>query len=225
MMMRFPVACARLGRAGEPVEEFEAETVDLSAGGIRFVTERSLTVGERLRLELRLGESNGTLEAEAHVVRLESTHDGRAVCALAFDQLDSAAERRVVGAVFAEERRAAEARSRVRLSLWLPVICRMPRLSEPVRARTVDLTADEVRLLTAARFIPGDRVELEIHGAEETFELTTKALVTQVDDEEDGRQIATLRFDRLDRATRASVLQFAFAEERRQADRRLLEGP
>jgi c-di-GMP-binding flagellar brake protein YcgR len=224
MMMRFPVTCARLGRSGEVAEEFEAETVDLSAGGVRFITDRSLSVGDRLRLELRLGEAASMLEAEAHVVRLESAHDGRVVCALAFDQLDSAAERRVVGAVFAEERRAAEARSRVRLSLWLPVICRMPHLSEPVRARTVDLTADEVRLLTAARFRTGDRVDLEIRGAEEAFELTTNALVTSVDDDEDGRQIATLTFDRLDRSTRASVLQFAFAEERRQADRRMLEG-
>jgi c-di-GMP-binding flagellar brake protein YcgR len=111
----------------------------------------------------------------------------------------------------------------VRLSLWLPVICRMPRHSDPVRARTIDLTVDEVRLLTAARFTPGDRVDVEIRGAEAAFELSTAALVTRVADEQDGRQIATLQFDRLDRATRASVPQFVFAEEKRQAERRLLE--
>jgi c-di-GMP-binding flagellar brake protein YcgR len=71
---------------------------------------------------MRLGEPPTTLDAEAYVVRVETAHDGRSVCALAFDSLDPVAERRVVGAVFAEERRAAEARSRVRLSLWLPVI-------------------------------------------------------------------------------------------------------
>ncbi len=223
MMMRFPVACRRLRPGGEGAERFDAETVDLSAGGVRIVTDRPVSPGDRFELEMRLGEPPTTLGAEAHVVRVETAHDGRSVCALAFDSLDPVAERRVVGAVFAEERRAAEARSRVRLSLWLPVICRMPRHSEPVRARTIDLTADEVRLLTAARFTPGDRVDVEIRGAEAAFELSTAALVTSVADEQDGRQIATLQFDRLDRATRASVLQFVFAEEKRQAERRLLE--
>jgi c-di-GMP-binding flagellar brake protein YcgR len=224
MMMRFPVTCARLGSGGAVTEEFEAETVDLSAGGVRFLTDRSLSVGERVHLEMRLGDPPSTLEAEAHVVRIEGTQDGRSICALAFDRLDAVAERRVVGAVFAEERRAAEARSRVRLSLWLPVICRMPQFDEPMRARTIDMTAEEVRLLTSARFRMGDRVDLEIRGAEEAFELTTNALVTNVDDDRDGRQIATLVFDRLDRSHRASVLKFAFEEERRQAERRAAEG-
>jgi hypothetical protein len=81
-----------------------------------------------------------------------------------------------------------------------------------------------VRLVTAARLKSGDHVNVEIRGAEEAFELSTAALVTSVVDEDDGRQIATLRFDHLDRATRASVLQFAIAEEKRQAERRLQEG-
>ena len=88
MMMRFPVACRRLRPGGEGAERFDAETVDLSVGGVRIVTDRSVSAGDRIELEMRLGEPPTTLDAEAHVVRVETAHDGRSVCALAFDSLD-----------------------------------------------------------------------------------------------------------------------------------------
>ena len=74
-----------------------------------------------------------------------------------------------------------------------------------------------LRVVTRARLSEGDRVDVEIVGGADGFGLVTSAVVTDVDEESDGRLIATLRFADLDRAARASILHFAVEAERRQA--------
>ncbi len=217
-MLRFPVECRRLTPEGVATAAFAAETVDLSAGGIRIVTEQSLGLRDRLKLELRFGRPDYVLDAEATVVRLETAVDGRSLCGLRFDGLDRVSEQRVVQAVFAEERRAAEQQARVRISIWMPVLCHLPTLRDPVHARTVDLSADDVRLVTLARLSVGDRVQIELASPENGFRLQTDAVVRSVDDDGEGRHIATLQFERLDRATRASIVRFALDQEAREAD-------
>ena len=217
-MLRFPVECRRLTPEGVATAAFGAETVDLSAGGIRIVTEQSLGLRDRLKLELRFGRPDYVLDAEATVVRLETAVDGRSLCGLRFDGLDRVSEQRVVQAVFAEERRAAEQQARVRISIWMPVLCHLPTLRDPVHARTVDLSADDVRLVTRARLSVGDRVQIELASPENAFRLQTDAVVRSVDDDGEGRHVATLQFERLDRATRASIVRFALDQEAREAD-------
>lgn len=223
-MLRFPVECRRLTREGVATAAFAAETVDLSAGGIRIVTEQSLGLHDRLKLEMRFGRPDYMLDAEATVVRLETAHDGRSLCALNFDGLDPLAEQRVVQAVFAEERRVADQHAKVRIAIWMPVLCHLPMLRDPVHARTVDLSADDVRLVTRARLSVGDRVRIELASSENGFRLQTDAIVRAVDDDGEGRHISTLRFEQLDRATRASIVRFALDQERRDADRRRIQG-
>lgn len=223
-MLRFPVECRRLTREGVATAAFAAETVDLSAGGIRIVTEQSLGLHDRLKLEMRFGRPDYMLDAEATVVRLETAHDGRSLCALNFDGLDPLAEQRVVQAVFAEERRVADQHAKVRIAIWMPVLCHLPMLRDPVHARTVDLSADDVRLVTRARLSVGDRVRIELASSENGFLLQTDAIVWAVDDDGEGRHISTLRFEQLDRATRASIVRFALDQERRDADRRRIQG-
>jgi c-di-GMP-binding flagellar brake protein YcgR len=218
IMLRFPVECRRLTPEGDATAAFAAETVDLSAGGIRIVTEQSLGLRDRLKLELRFGRPDYVLDAEATVVRLETAVDGRSLCGLRFDGLDRVSEQRVVQAVFAEERRAAEQQARVRISIWMPVLCHLPTLRDPVHARTVDLSADDVRLVTRARLSVGDRVQIELASPENGFRLQTDAVVRSVDDDGEGRHVATLQFERLDRATRASIVRFALDQEAREAD-------
>jgi c-di-GMP-binding flagellar brake protein YcgR len=224
IMLQFPVECRRLAPDGEATAAFAAETVDLSAGGIRIVTNQSLGMGDRLRLEMRFGRPDYMLDAEASVVRLETARDGRSLCALHFDGLDQLAEQRVVQAVFAEERRAADHHARVRISIWMPVLCRLPALRDPVHARTVDLSADDVRLVTRARLAIGDRVQIELVSSENGFRLETEATVRAVDDDGDGRFLSTLRFEQLDRATRTEIVRFALDQERRDAGRRHVQG-
>jgi c-di-GMP-binding flagellar brake protein YcgR len=217
VLVRLPVDCRRLGAGDGTIDAFAAETVDLSAGGMRIMTGNALAIGDPLQLEMRFGQPEVALTVRARVVRIETTSDGRSLCALTFERLDPAAESRVVRAVFAEERRAAEARSRMRLSLWLPVTCRLPRSRDPIRARTIDLSSEELRLVTRARLSIGDRVDLEIAGGADGFGLATSAVVADVDEGSEGRLIATLRFADADRAVRASILRFALEAERRQA--------
>ena len=224
IMLRFPLECRRLTPEGVATAAFAAETVDLSAGGIRIVTDRSLGLRDRLRLEMRFGRPDYMLDAEATVVRLETAHDGRSLCALNFDGLDQLAEQRVVQAVFAEERRAADQQARVRISIWMPVLCHLPMLRDPVHARTVDLSGEDVRLVTRARLSVGDRVQIELVSSENGFRLETDAIVRAVDDDGEGRHISTLRFEQLDRATRASIVRFALDQERRDAGRRRIQG-
>ena len=125
-MLRFPVECRRLTPEGVATAAFAAETVDLSAGGIRIVASRALGLRDRLKLELRFGRPDYVLDAEATVVRLETAVDGRSLCGLRFDGLDRVSEQRVVQAVFAEERRAAEQQARADLDLdaGASAICR-----------------------------------------------------------------------------------------------------
>ena len=224
-MLRFPVECRRLTPEGVATAAFAAETVDLSAGGIRIVTEQSLGLRDRLKLELRFGRPDYVLDAEATVVRLETAVDGRSLCGLRFDGLDRVSEQRVVQAVFAEERRAAEQQARVRISIWMPVLCHLPTLRDPVHARTVDLSADDVRLVTRARLSVGDRVQIELASPENAFRLQTDAVVRSVDDDGEGRHVATLQFERLDRATRASIVRFALDQEAREADQGRIRKP
>ena len=66
-MLRFPVECRRLTADGVASSAFAAETVDLSAGGIRVVTDQSLGLRDRLRLEMRFGRPDYMLDAEASV--------------------------------------------------------------------------------------------------------------------------------------------------------------
>jgi c-di-GMP-binding flagellar brake protein YcgR len=223
IMLRFPVECRRLTPEGVATAAFAAETVDLSAGGIRIVTEQSLGLRDRLKLELRFGRPDYVLDAEATVVRLETAVDGRSLCGLRFDGLDRVAEQRVVQAVFAEERRAAEQQARVRISIWMPVLCHLPTLRDPVHARTVDLSADDVRLVTRAGLSAGDRVQIELASPENGFRLQTDAVVRSVNDDGEGRHVATLQFERLDRATRASIVRFALDQEAREADQRRIQ--
>ena len=223
-MLRFPVECRRLSADGSVTDAFAAETVDLSAGGIRVVTDRCLGLHDRLRLEMRFGRPDYMLDTEARVVRLETARDGRSVCALHFAGLDQLAEQRVVQVVFAEERRAADQHARVRISIWMPVVCRLPSLGDPVHARTVDLSADDVRLVTRARLAVGDSVQIELASSENSFRLATDAVVCAVDDDGEGRYISTLRLERMDRERRAEIIRFALEQERQEAGRRRIQG-
>ena len=223
-MLWFAVECRRLTADGVASSAFAAETVDLSAGGIRVVTDQSLGLHDRLRLEMRFGRPDYMLDAKASVVRVGTARDGGWLCGLHFDGLDQLAEQRVVQAVFAEEQRAADHHARVRISLWMPVLCHLPSLGDTMNARTVDLSADDVRLVTRTPLLVGARVEIELNSPENEFRLVTDATVRLVEDDGEGRFVSTLRFEQLDRATRASIFRFALDQERQDAGRRRIQG-
>jgi c-di-GMP-binding flagellar brake protein YcgR len=179
---------------------------------------------DRVRIALNLTDPEFELATEARVVRIAACGDGRPSYALAFERLERRAEQRIVQLVFAEERRAAAQYSNVRLGLWLPVMFRAGG-GEPVKARTFDLSADDLRMITRERLDVGSRLHLRIEGNADNFELETAATVVSVEDdgEGDGRLLITAQFDALDRVTRSRILRFAIEEERRQESRRQAE--
>ena len=222
--MRLPAQLWRLG-AGAPDEPLPAQTLDISGGGLQVTVDGPLGMHDRVRIELCLADPSFELATEARVVRISAGRDGRAHYALAFERIDRRAEQRIVQLVFAEERRAVAQHSNVRLALWLPVLFRCESAPEPVKARTFDLSADDLRLITRERVELGARLHLRIEGNGDHFELETAATVVSVEDdgEGDGRLLVTAQFDPLDRVTRSRILRFAIEEERRQEVRRQAE--
>ena len=221
--MRLPAQLWRLG-AGALDEPLPAQTLDISGGGLQVTVDGPLEMHDRVRIELCLADPSFELATEARVVRIAACGDGRQSYALAFERLERRAEQRIVQLVFAEERRAAAQYSNVRLGLWLPVMFRTGN-GGPVKARTFDLSADDLRMITRERLEVGARLHLRIDGHADNFELETAATVVDVTDdgEGDGRLLITAQFDALDRVTRSRILRFAIEEERRQEARRQAE--
>ena len=221
--MRLPAQVWRLG-AGAPDEPMPAQTLDISGGGLQVTVEGPLGMHDRVRIAFNLTDPDFELATEARVVRIAACGDGRQSYALAFERLERRAEQRIVQLVFAEERRAAAQYSNVRLGLWLPVMFRTGA-GEPVKARTFDLSADDLRMITRERLEVGARLHLRIDGNADNFQLETAATVVDVTDdgEGDGRLLITAQFDALDRVTRSRILRFAIEEQRRQEARRQAE--
>jgi hypothetical protein len=86
---RFPLHLAVVLRT--PTEECEAETRDISAGGILFFTEAEIAVGSAVQFTIRMpGETLGAVEdvlvaCEGRVVRSSEEGSGR-VIAVAIDE-------------------------------------------------------------------------------------------------------------------------------------------
>jgi c-di-GMP-binding flagellar brake protein YcgR len=224
MPIRMSASLTRLS-SGSADTPLHGHTLDISAGGVRVTSEANLGMHDRVHLELSSASPEFELGVDARVIRITENKDGTRIYGLAFERLERKCEQRIVQLVFAEERRAVTQHANVRLQLWLPVIFRAPGIAEPVTARTYDLSADELRLVTRERLDLGTRLALRIEGDGGNFELETEATVVGIEDdgEADGRFMVTVEFDRFDRVTRSRILRFAIEEERRQEARRETE--
>ncbi len=224
MPIRMTASLTRLS-SGASDTPLHGHTLDISAGGVRVTSDANLGMHDRVRLELTNADPEFELGCDARVVRITANKEGVSIYGLAFERLERKCEQRIVQLVFAEERRAIAQHAHVRLALWLPVVFRAAGMTEPVKARTFDLSADELRLVTREQLPVGTRLELRIEGDGGNFELETAATVVAADDdgEGDGRFMVTVQFDALDRVTRSRILRFAIEEERRQEARRETE--
>ncbi|MGZ4481792.1 MAG: hypothetical protein ACXVY5_06265 [Gaiellales bacterium] len=155
-------------------------------------------------------------------MRVEAGPGGEHICALRFAGIDGGTEREVVRFVFAQESRVAREQEKARLSVSLPAICRLPDAGNPLPARTVDLTAEELHLVTTERLPSGMGVHVEVHSSEALFELSADAAVASCRREGQRRWVSTLRFERVDRARRAAIIRLALEQQQRMAVRRSL---
>ncbi|MCB1791822.1 MAG: PilZ domain-containing protein [Gammaproteobacteria bacterium] len=75
--MRMATDCPVTIRAFDATQAETAHLLDLSAGGVRFISPRALDQGERLQLMVRpLCEITPPLEAEVSVLRCDEIADG-----------------------------------------------------------------------------------------------------------------------------------------------------
>ena len=214
VMVRLPVRCLAVGDDGSATLMM-VRSVDLSAGGVCVVSDQLLRPGDRVRLAFQV--TDGTpFKLEGHVAHAERLHDGMRRYGLEFAELDLATEQRMFRAVFEQEQVNAGRHAHVRMTVWEPVACRLNGEPHTFPAHALQLSADDVQLITRRSLTTGERLHVEMDDAGLGFRVSAEASVTEVQCDHRGSHIATLAFDGLDRVTRTSILRRAMEQERRE---------
>lgn len=204
-----PVVVHRLDRDGNPWDEFEGQTVDLSAGGLLLSAGEYVPTGNAIEVVLSSTLPPLELRSRARVVRSWRTTSGEWLSGLCFERLGSQAERDLVKFCFLKEREMAERVSNVRIDVAIPG--RVQRRDRSTyRTSTVNICADGARV-TATWEADRDE-EVTISFSEDWFgrELSILARVGRRDE-----RGFDLEFCDPSRADRAAINQLIMAEERR----------
>ena len=212
--MRLPVRCLAVAGDGS-ASLMMVRSVDLSAGGVCVVTDRSLGKGDGVRLAFEVADGT-PFKLEGHVAHAELLRDGMRRYGLEFADLDLATEQRMFKAVFEQEQVNAGRHAYVRMSVWEPVMCRLEGEPSTFPAHALQLSADDVQIITRHSLTVGERVRLTMDDAGLGFRIDADADVSEVERDHRGSHVATLAFDGLDRVTRTSILRRAMEQERRE---------
>ncbi|HYX85909.1 MAG TPA: PilZ domain-containing protein [Gaiellales bacterium] len=214
VMVRMPVRCLAVAADGTATLMM-VRSVDLSAGGVKVVTEHRLEPGAAVRLAFTVADGTA-FKLEGTVARTEPLDDGSFRYALEFAPLDRTTEQRMFRAVFDQEYANAGRHEHVRMSVWEPVACTPAGSTDSFPAHALQLAADDVQLITRCELRTGDRLHLQMDDAGLGFRVDADADVSEVARDARGCYVATLVFDGLDRVTRASILRRAMEQERRE---------
>jgi c-di-GMP-binding flagellar brake protein YcgR len=217
VMAEFPVGVTRLDAKEGQDAAFSGTTVNICAGGAKMIAPADVIAGERLRIEVRFAQPPFLVFTDATVTRVETAADGRAECALRFDDLDIYIEQRIVRWVFSEQRRVAERRAAVRVPVEVPARCEPAAGGEQFKARTIDLAGDGARIVTDRALVPGDRVHIQLDVDEPAYRVACLAEVVWANMVGDDRWAYGLRFHGLDRPTQRQIVDHALASEQRRA--------
>jgi PilZ domain len=214
VMIRLPVRCLAVAPDGSATLMM-VRSVDLSAGGVCVVSDRVLARGDLVRLAFQVPDGTA-FKLEGHVAHAEVLHDGMRRYGLEFADLDPSTERRMFKAVFEQEQVNAGRHAHVRMSVWEPVTCRLDGEPGTFPAHALQLSADDVRVITRRSLCAGERLHVTMEDAGLGFRLDAEAEVAGVQRDPRGAHVATLAFDGLDRVTRSSILRRAMEQERRE---------
>jgi hypothetical protein len=214
VMIRLPVRCLAVAADGS-ASLMMVRSVDLSAGGVCVVTDRALHHGDLVRLAFQMPD--GTLfKLEGHVAHAEPLHDGMRRYGLEFAELNGATEQRMFKAVFEQEQVNAGRHAHVRMTVWEPVRCRLDGEPATFPAHALQLSADDVQIITRRSISAGERLQVAVDDAGLGFRVDAEAEVIEVQQDSRGSHVAILAFDGLDRVTRSSILRRAMEQERRE---------
>jgi hypothetical protein len=203
------VVVRRLDCDGTSWDEFEGETVDLSAGGVLLTSQEFVPEGHCVEVALHSETPPLELTGTARVVRSWRRSGGSWLSGVCFERLAPQAERELLRFCFLKEREMAERVSNVRIEIAIPT--RLQRDDSTIhRASTVNICADGARVTAPWEAARGEQVIVSF--AEEWFgrELTLRAQVGRRDE-----RGLDLEFSDTTRADRAAINQLIMAEERR----------
>lgn len=212
VMVRLPISCAAVSRSGR-TSLMVVRSVDLSAGGVKVVTEHELVRGNRVRVAFRIDDET-TAKLDATVSRAERLQDGAFRYAIDFDPVDRTVEQRLMRAVYAQEQVNAGRHKHVRMSVWQFVRCR-GESGEHFNAHALQLSADDAQIITRHTVREGERLWL-VMDDDLGFDVETDAVVGAVETDMRGNSVATVEFDGLDRITRSRLLRRSMEQERRE---------
>ncbi|HET7170184.1 MAG TPA: PilZ domain-containing protein [Gaiellales bacterium] len=214
VMVRLPVRCLAVAADGS-ASLMMVRSVDLSAGGVCVVTDRVLGSGDQVRLAFQVPD--GTLfKLEGHVAHTDVLPDGMRRYGLEFAELTPATEQRMFKAVFEQEQVNAGRHAHVRMSVWEPVTCRADGELQAFPAHALQLSADDLQVITRRELHIGERLHVAMADAGLGFSIDAAAEVVDAQQDPRGSHVATLAFDGLDRITRSSILRRAMEQERRE---------
>jgi hypothetical protein len=101
------------------------------------------------------------------------------------------------------------------MSVWEPVTCRLDGEPATFSAHALQLSADDLQVITRRSLCEGERLHVAMEDAGLGFRVEAEAVVLEVQRDPRGSHVAVLAFDGLDRVTRSSILRRAMEQERR----------
>jgi uncharacterized protein YndB with AHSA1/START domain len=212
VMVRLPVSCAAVDDRGR-TSLMVVRSVDLSAGGVKVVTEHALVPGNRVRVIFRVDDDT-TARLDATVLRVEPLEDELYRYAIDFDPLDRSVEQRLMRAVYAVEQLNAGRHKHVRMTVWQAMRCRTER-GEVFGAHALQISADDAQIITKRELHEGERMHVLMEDGSLGFGVETDAIVGTVHTDARGSSVATIAWDNLDRVTRSAILRRSMEQERR----------
>ena len=211
-MVRLPVSCAALDERGR-TSLMVVRSVDLSAGGVKVVTEHTLVPGNRVRVVFRVDDDTNA-RLDATVLRVEPLDDELYRYAIDFDPLDRSVEQRLMRAVYAVEQLNAGRHKHVRMTVWQAMRCRA-ETGEVFGAHALQISADDAQIIGRRQLQEGERLHVSMEDGSLGFGVETDAIVGSVHTDARGSCVATVTWDNLDRITRSAILRRSMEQERR----------
>jgi hypothetical protein len=212
VMVRLAVSCAAVDRNGRTTL-MVVRSVDLSAGGVKVVTEHALVPGNRVRVVFRVDEDTNA-RLDATVLRVEPLADGLRRYAIDFDPVDHSVEKRLMRAVYAAEQVNAGRHRHVRMTVWQAMRVIGANRDE-YGAHALQISADDAQIITSHVLAEGELLRIVMQDGDLGFDVDAEAVVQTMHRDLRGNFVATVLWHDLDRVTRSAILRRSMEQERR----------
>ena len=188
-------------------------SVDLSAGGVKVVTEHSLVPGNRVRVVFRVDDDTNA-RLDATVLRVEPLGDGLRRYAIDFDPVDRTVEQRLMKTVYAAEQVNAGRHRHVRMTVWQAMRVTGANGDE-FGAHALQISADDAQIISSHIVAEGELLRIVMQDGDLGFDVDADAVVQSMHRDLRGNFVATVLWHGLDRVTRSAILRRSMEQERR----------